>query len=68
MHLQADDHSDRAKVFTAENWDEIMKFIIDNRPIVVYQFWIDTAIDIDSYNMLYSKVIPAPDSFAQSEV
>jgi hypothetical protein len=60
--------TDKALVYTAGNWDEIMKFIIDNRPIVIYQFWIDTTIDVDSYNMLYSKVIPTPDSFVPSEI
>jgi hypothetical protein len=58
----------KPEIVVAENWDGLMKFIVDNRPIVVYQFWIDTTTDADCYTMLYSKVIPAPDSFVPSEV
>ena len=59
----------KAEVHEASGWDEMMRFILDNRPIVVYQFWIDTAANKpDIYKMLFSKVIPAPDSFVPSEV
>jgi hypothetical protein len=58
----------KANIHEAGSWDEMMKFIIDSRPIVVYQFWIDTIDKIDTYKMLFSKVIPAPDNYISSEV
>lgn len=59
-------NTDEAKVHAAGSWDEIMKFILDNRPIVVYQFWIDLGVDgqPDAYKMLHSKVIPDPNKYA----
>jgi hypothetical protein len=61
----------KAEVHAANNWEEMMKFIIDHRPIVVHQFWIDTGtIDapITSYKMLFSKVEPIPDEIIPSDI
>jgi hypothetical protein len=60
----------KAEVHAAVNNEEMMKFIVDNRPIVVYQFWIDTGKDgaPDMYKMLYSKAIPAPENFIPSDI
>jgi hypothetical protein len=54
----------KADVYSASNNAELMKFIIDNRPIVVYQFWIISGKDgkPDEYKMLYSKAVPSPDT------
>lgn len=47
------------RVVTASNFEELAKFILDNRPITVYQFWIDTYADKpDEHKMSYSKIIP----------
>jgi hypothetical protein len=51
----------KAKVYTSLSWSEMMNFIINNRPMVVHQFWIDKQNSGDIFNMLYSKVTPAPD-------
>ena len=63
-------YTDKAEVQATGGWNEIMKFILDNRPIVVYQFWIDLGKDglPDTYKMLYSKIIPDPNRHAPSEV
>jgi len=52
----------KAEVFSCKTREEQMKFIVDNRPIVVYQFWIDITPDGDLQKMLYSKCIPEPAS------
>lgn len=62
----------KAEVHAAKDWDSMMRFIINNRPIVVHQFWIDTGKKDDnipdSYKMLYSKVTPAPDTYSPSDI
>lgn len=60
----------KAQVYEAESHEGLMKFIVDNRPIVVYQFWIDLATEgkPELHKMLYSKAIPAPESFIPSDV
>jgi hypothetical protein len=62
----------KAQVHKADSREAMMKFIIDERPMVVHQFWIDTASPGESkpdvYNMLYSKVQPAPDDYMPSDI
>lgn len=50
----------KAEVHSSANREEQMNFIVNNRPLVVYQFWIDTAPGGDLHKMLYSKCIPEP--------
>jgi hypothetical protein len=50
----------KAEVYSSKSHDEQMKFIIDSRPIVVYQFWIDITPEGEVHKMLYSKCIPEP--------
>ncbi|MFA5766949.1 MAG: hypothetical protein WC919_03435 [Candidatus Paceibacterota bacterium] len=50
----------KAEVYSCKTREEQMKFIVDNRPIVIYQFWIDITPDGDLQKMLYSKCIPEP--------
>lgn len=50
----------KAEVYSSKNREEQMKFIVDNRPIVVYQLWIDATSKGDVHKMLYSKCIPEP--------
>jgi hypothetical protein len=41
-----------------KNWFDLMNFIIDHRPIIVHQLWIDTGPDGDVCKMSYSKIRP----------
>ena len=50
----------KAEVHSCKSREEQMKFIVDNRPIVIYQFWIDQTPEGDIQKMLYSKCIPEP--------
>ena len=52
----------KTEVQSGHSWVELMEFIVSNRPLVVYQFWITVGTDgaPDSHKMLYSRMIPEP--------
>ena len=69
--IQVSYTTSKAEVHEASGWDEMMRFIINERPIVVHQFWIDTDkehIKPDVYKMLYSKVKPTADEVVPSDI